>query len=218
MGAARLVVASLIASLAATGLRAQTPQGPSASTPARAVGRTHDCSGYYPPSAERRSRSGDVLVQYDVEADGRLTHIVVLRSSGFAELDRAAQTCVSEHWRDLPATRGGVAVASPAHRAIIEFRLTESTPEPGGRIALLPGAKMPAAVPSTADTGDYDALAFFVWTLGPLAVVAWLVYGSRLWVFRRRDCPSCGARNRSIVPFAEAGYCSSCGIKFAPLP
>ncbi len=216
--AVRLVGATLGLTLAATGLRAQTPQILTGAIPARAVGRTHDCSGYYPASAQRHNLSGSVIIGYDVERDGRLTHIAVERSSGVAELDRAAVTCVSERWRDTPALRDGRAVPSPGHRAAIQFELQDSGPL-SGAFSWSPSksTRAPTATPPVEDTGTFDALEFALWTLGPLAILAWLVRWSRLWVFRRRDCPSCGARNRSIVPFTDPGYCSSCGVKFAEL-
>ena len=219
MGAARLFVATLSLTLVATGLRAQTPQTVAGVTPARAVGHTHGCAGYYPASAQRLNLSGRVLVGYDVQSDGRLTHVVVVRSSGIAELDRAALTCVSERWRDTPAMRDGIAVASPGHQAMIQFELQESAPQPRapGAFVWSPSRNAPVTAPLDEDTGTFDALEFALWTLGPLAILAWLVRWSRLWVFRRRDCPSCGARNRSIVPFTDPGYCSSCGVKFAEL-
>jgi len=219
MGAAKLFVATLSLMLAATGLHAQTSQILTGAIPARAIGHTHDCSGYYPASAQRLNLSGSVIIGYDVQSDGRLTHIAVRRSSGVAELDRAALKCVSERWRDSPATRDGVAVASPNHQAMIQFELQDSAPPSGlrGAFALPPSGPppAPAATLPANDTGTFDALEFALWTLGPLAILAWILRGARLWVFRRRDCPSCGARNRSIVPFTDPRYCSSCGIKFA---
>jgi TonB family protein len=213
MGAARLLVATLGLIASATAGHSQQIQT-APSTPARALGHTHDCSDYYPPIAARLSQSGTVLIQYDVKADGRLAHVVVVRSSGFWQLDHAALTCVSERWRDLPARRDGVAVVSPRHQALIQFKLIDSAPASRAPTMAAPLATPPAT--GLSDTGTRDALTFFIWALGPLAIVAWLVRWTRLYIFRRRDCPSCGARNRSIVPFVDAGYCSSCGVKFAP--
>ena len=92
-------------------------------TPSRAIDGTHNCAGYYPDSARRANESGDVLVGYDVAADGAISNVTVVKSSGFADLDGAARACVSQHWRNAPAMKAGVAVASPAHRAIIRFTL-----------------------------------------------------------------------------------------------
>ncbi len=44
----------------------------------------------YPELARRRGWQGDVRVGLRVEADGRLSHLRVLRSSGYSALDRAA--------------------------------------------------------------------------------------------------------------------------------
>ncbi|HEY0301321.1 MAG TPA: energy transducer TonB, partial [Rhizomicrobium sp.] len=87
--------------------------------PSRAVGGTHDCAAYYPDISRMLSESGDVQVGYDVAADGAISNVKVVRSSGFERLDRAAVQCVSRNWRNTPARRNGVPVASPDHPAII---------------------------------------------------------------------------------------------------
>lgn len=103
----------------------QPPATPD-SHPARAIGRTHDCSGFYPKGAGRLNAQGDVLVRYDVGADGVIRHVVVRKSSGFAVLDAAALNCVRTGWHSEPAMVNGVAVASPGHDAIIRFVLSLS--------------------------------------------------------------------------------------------
>ena len=121
--------------------RAATDEGqtsrPSPTEPARAVGGTHNCDAYYPEISRRRNESGDVLVRYDVSADGAITHVAVLKSSGHPALDLAAVECVSMHWQDRPARKNGTAVASPDHRAIIRFRLQgpAAPPFPEGTMA-----------------------------------------------------------------------------------
>ena len=92
-------------------------------SPSRAVGTTHNCSGYYPDIARRMNQSGDVMVGYDVAADGAIGNVTVLKSSGSPVLDNAAVSCVAVHWRNTPARKGGIAVASPGHRAIVRFTL-----------------------------------------------------------------------------------------------
>ena len=96
--------------------------------PSRAVGRTHNCANYYPDLARRRGQSGDVLVGYDVGADGAVANVRVVKSSGYPELDNAALACVASQWRNTPALRRGAPVATPDHRAIIRFRLQDGVP------------------------------------------------------------------------------------------
>ncbi len=160
--------------------------------PSRAVGATHNCADYYPEVSRRRSQSGDVLIRYDVAADGRISNVTVAKSSGFVPLDWAAAQCVSQHWRNTPAMRGGKPVASPGHLAIIRFSLTDS------------------------DSVPFDNWGLLLWSIGTLTVAGFLLASLRRWVFRARSCPVCHAGNRSIVPFVAATYCSSCGTKFAP--
>ena len=114
---------------------------PSRTEPAHVVGNTHNCDAFYPEISRRRNESGDVLVRYDVSADGSITHVAVVKSSGYPELDLAAVTCVSTRWRDAPARRDGVPVASPGHRALIRFSLQGTTfpapPLPEGTLAAI---------------------------------------------------------------------------------
>lgn len=101
--------------------------GSQGATLARPVPGTHTCASYYPREAILRGTTGEVLIHYDVEANGNLTHVFVLRSSGVPALDLAAVTCVSKGWRNTPATKDGVTIASPNHKAIIRFVLSENS-------------------------------------------------------------------------------------------
>jgi protein TonB len=92
-------------------------------TPAKAVGRTHDCQSYYPDLSRRLNESGNVLIHYDVGVDGAITNVGVAKSSGSDRLDQAAVSCVSGKWKDTPAMQGNTAVASPGHQALIQFTL-----------------------------------------------------------------------------------------------
>ncbi len=92
--------------------------------PSKAVGRTHDCTTYYPDLSRRLSESGDVLIHYDVGVDGAITNVGVAKSSGSERLDNAAVSCVSSRWRNTPAMEGDKPVASPGHQAIVRFSLT----------------------------------------------------------------------------------------------
>ncbi len=74
----------------------------------------------YPDSWARRGWVGEVTVELDVAADGRVTAARVAQSSGFARLDELARSTL-ETWRFAPATAGGVAVPS-TFRQRVEFR------------------------------------------------------------------------------------------------
>jgi TonB family protein len=185
-------------------LQAQTTDGHmtvSRTAPSTAVSGTHDCAGYYPELSRRLNQTGDVLVSYDVLADGTLTHVHILRSSGIVELDRAALLCVSQRWRNLPAMRDGVLIASPGHRAIIRFQLNGS-----------------ASAFDLFAMNPFAALNLLFWLLGLLTTIGLVGLALRQWAFGKRVCPKCSALNRSIVPLRAPTYCSACGTKFSPQP
>ena len=94
-------------------------------SPSRAVGNTHSCGSYYPELSRRMNESGDVLIGYDVGVDGALSNVHMIKSSGSDRLDLAALNCVRDVWRNTPAMKSGVAVASPNHQAIVRFSLLE---------------------------------------------------------------------------------------------
>src|SRR5690606_32638682 len=77
---------------AATGPAAPGSLSASAPVPVRAPGPD------YPRGALRRGESGEVLLRIHVDADGRPERIEVASSSGFRELDRAAERAV-RRWR-----------------------------------------------------------------------------------------------------------------------
>lgn len=64
----------------------------------------------YPTRARRRHHAGSVLCRITVAASGRVTKVVVVRSSGHESLDRAALDGILS-WRFRPGTRAGKAVA-----------------------------------------------------------------------------------------------------------
>ena len=92
-------------------------------SPSRAVGNTHSCVSYYPELSRRLNETGDVLVGYDVGADGAILNVRMIKSSGSDRLDLAALSCVRDVWRNTPAMKSGVAVASPDHQAIVRFSI-----------------------------------------------------------------------------------------------
>jgi len=114
---------------AITAVQAVTPTPPTPAppaptlTPSKAVGRTHDCQSYYPDLSRRLNEAGNVLVSYDVGADGAITNVHVAKSSGSDRLDNAAVSCVSSKWRNTPAMNGDTPVATSGHQAIIQFQM-----------------------------------------------------------------------------------------------
>lgn len=76
----------------------------------------------YPWSLRRRGVEGTVRLRVNVSAEGLPTEVIVLRSSGFDEMDRAALEAVKA-WRFQPARRSGQAVAALAEVPIV-FRLS----------------------------------------------------------------------------------------------
>ncbi len=210
----RIVPALFAAALSLAGAAAQTDTARSDTvTPSRAVGRTHDCSGYYPDTARRLNQSGDVMIRYDVAADGTVSHVTLTRSSGHPELDEAAIVCVLQHWRNTPATRGRVAVASPNHQAIIRFFLHA---EPRPDMPDAGTAESPIAMPTAAQApaANPNALSPRTALLCGGFVLAVLLAAALRLILSHRVCPSCGASNRS--PLLGPHYCSACGTKFAP--
>jgi TonB family protein len=130
-----IVLVASVATAALAGDLAQTG-GSQRSWPSRAVGDTHNCDGFYPDAARRTNQSGNVMIGYDVSADGSITHVAVLKSSGYPVLDLAALQCVSTQWRNLPAMKNGRPVASPGHRVLVQFALRGTVaPAPTKRVA-----------------------------------------------------------------------------------
>ncbi len=49
----------------------------------------------YPPQARAESREGDVVMRIDIDADGLVSRVAIVKSSGFADLDVAAMGAVT---------------------------------------------------------------------------------------------------------------------------
>jgi protein TonB len=77
----------------------------------------------YPRLARRRGQQGEVILEVRVGSDGRPWNIQVKRSSGWSSLDHAAAQAV-QHWRFVPARRGGRPVTGTADIPI-RFRLQD---------------------------------------------------------------------------------------------
>lgn len=72
----------------------------------------------YPPLEARLGNQGTVLLHLTIGPDGLVKAASVVRSSGYAGLDQAAQAWVLTHWRYQPAQSGGAAVESAANVAV----------------------------------------------------------------------------------------------------
>jgi len=93
-----------------------TPPGPVERGPISLMA-THTTPPY-PPLEARLGNQGTVLLRLVIGADGLVKAASVVRSSGSAGLDQAAQLWVTAHWRYQPAQRGGAAVESAANVAV----------------------------------------------------------------------------------------------------
>jgi protein TonB len=87
------------------------PTVPSNDQAAAGVAGTHTTPPY-PPLAIRLGEEGSVRLHLTISPQGIVTEALVVRSSGYDDLDRAARDWVMAHWRYRPAMRGGAAAAS----------------------------------------------------------------------------------------------------------
>ncbi|HEY2034892.1 MAG TPA: energy transducer TonB [Rhizomicrobium sp.] len=100
------------------------PPKPAAVAATLAAGRGNNCaSSYYPALAVRLNHEGATTVAVHIGADGGVTGVDVSNSSGFPELDEAAQKCVQSRWHFSPATENGAPVASTKQYRIV-WKLT----------------------------------------------------------------------------------------------
>lgn len=65
----------------------------------------------YPRSALRNRQAGTVLLEVSLSADGEVTDVEIVQSSGHRSLDRAARKAVKS-WTFAPKIQGGTAVDS----------------------------------------------------------------------------------------------------------
>lgn len=72
-----------------------------------AMGRPHACADLYPQAAVEAKAEGVTTLSFIVTAEGTTRDITVVASSGNADLDAAAVTCVGR-WRYRPQTENGV--------------------------------------------------------------------------------------------------------------
>ena len=78
----------------------------------------------YPISARRRGEEGTVVLDVDVTAAGRAASVRIVSSSGFPDIDRAAQRAATQA-RFKPGRRDGHPVESSARLTLI-FRLRDN--------------------------------------------------------------------------------------------
>jgi protein TonB len=95
-----------------------------APTALQAIARTHTTPPY-PEMARRLGQQGQVRVHIMVGANGQVTDVAVVKSSGSDILDDAAKSWVLSNWRYRAATTDGANVAAETD-AIVMFDLKTS--------------------------------------------------------------------------------------------
>ena len=96
------------------------PPKPAVAPATLAAGRNNNCaSSYYPPLAVRLNHEGSTTLTVQIGADGSVKGTNVSSSSGFPELDEAAQKCVEARWHFSPATQNGGPVESTKQYRIV---------------------------------------------------------------------------------------------------
>jgi protein TonB len=66
----------------------------------------------YPDEARTLGEQGTVMLRVTVGADGTVRQVTLEKSSGFQDLDDAAEETVRDEWRFVPAIRNGSAIDS----------------------------------------------------------------------------------------------------------
>jgi TonB family protein len=96
-------------------------------TPPAPTGPPHDVMTFYPEMARHLHEEGFVVIKFVIVEDGTVIEPIIVRSSGFADLDNAALEAVKT-WRYKPAMKDGkpIAVRSEAN---VRFHLEESPDE-----------------------------------------------------------------------------------------
>ncbi len=72
----------------------------------------------YPRRAKRKKQEGTVLLRVNVSAQGTVSGLHMLQSSGYEALDSSAIKTV-RHWKFIPAKRGNSAIAASVNVPII---------------------------------------------------------------------------------------------------
>ncbi len=79
----------------------------------------------YPQLSKEADEQGTVTLGVMVEANGLPSSVQVLKSSGYARLDRSARDTVARSYRFIPATQGGVPMRQNYHFDV-NFKLKPS--------------------------------------------------------------------------------------------
>ena len=83
------------------------------------VDRSVDCTtSYYPPAAVRANEQGTATVRAHIGADGSVTAVDLVQSTGYADLDDGAVQCLKIGWHFRPAMQDGKPVPSTKTYAI----------------------------------------------------------------------------------------------------
>ncbi|MBK7878845.1 MAG: energy transducer TonB [Planctomycetes bacterium] len=98
-------------STSSTGSVSATVSSTNAPTATRAAVALETPRPAYPRESEVRGEHGEVLCRLHIGADGKVTSVELLTSSGFKRLDRAALEAL-KRWRFQPALEAGKPVAS----------------------------------------------------------------------------------------------------------
>lgn len=77
----------------------------------------------YPQAARDAGIEGEVVVRYDVDAEGRVRNARVVSAEPAGLFDQAALVAVRS-WRFNPRTEAGKAVASPDRVSTVTFKLS----------------------------------------------------------------------------------------------
>jgi TonB family protein len=85
-------------------------QSQTAPPPGTIVGRAHTCLRSYPLSALAWGHQGRTVLEFTITDEGHVENPKIRTSSGHADLDDAALSCVV-HWRYRPATQDGKPIA-----------------------------------------------------------------------------------------------------------
>lgn len=138
----RTVSAIGFAFLAATAACADPVQ-----TSPQPVGIAHICLDRYPAAAAREGQQGQTMLRFYIAEDGSVHDIVVVNSSGSAQLDQASIDCITP-WTYKPATWDGQPIAV-MWKAQIDWFLHQNEDGPEKEETPPPGAVWtePVAVP-----------------------------------------------------------------------
>jgi TonB family protein len=112
------------------------------------IGKRHTCTLGYPLEALEQRAEGTTTLQFHVATDGSVKAPSVSRSSGRADLDTVAISCVSA-WHYKPAVKDGAPVEMPWH-ADIRWKVgepeTATAPAAACSQFLAAAYKMPANI------------------------------------------------------------------------